>query len=165
MPVVKFERDGSDLIIESVFDAAPAVVWRLFTDARLVEKWWGPPTWPASFSTFNAESGGRALYCLNGPDGEKSHGWWKFEQVEFPRLIFVDGLSESDGEPSDHLPTSRAVIDFFEHDGKTLVSHVNEYESAEALTQMLELGVEEGFQQTIHQISRVLRELTAKRLG
>jgi hypothetical protein len=60
------------------FDAGVERVWQLWEDPRQLERWWGPPTWPATFERFDFEPGGRASYYMTGPEGEKPRGWWLF---------------------------------------------------------------------------------------
>ena len=40
--------DGEDLVYERSFDAPRDLVWRAFTDANLIPRWWGKHA-PASF--------------------------------------------------------------------------------------------------------------------
>ena len=37
------------MTIDAEFDAAQAV-WQLWADPRQLERWWGPPTYPATFT-------------------------------------------------------------------------------------------------------------------
>ena len=38
------------LTVVDEFDAAPADVWDVWEDPRKLERWWGPPTLPATFT-------------------------------------------------------------------------------------------------------------------
>lgn len=53
-------------------------LWDAFADPRQLERFWGPPTWPATFTRHDMKVGGRAEYSLTGPKGEKWSGSWKF---------------------------------------------------------------------------------------
>ena len=66
------------LTVTARFTAPPERVWSVFSDPRRLERWWGPPTWPATFVDHDFVPGGRANYYMTGPDGEKAHGWWQF---------------------------------------------------------------------------------------
>lgn len=37
------------LRITAEFDAGVERVWQIWADPRQLERWWGPPTWPATF--------------------------------------------------------------------------------------------------------------------
>ena len=58
-------------------DAAVEDVWQLWANPRLLERWWGPPTYPATFVDHDLTPGGRISYYMTGPDGEEPHGWWR----------------------------------------------------------------------------------------
>lgn len=53
-------------------------------------------------------------------------------------------------------PVSKNVFTFTEHDGGTRATYVSTYESAEALQQVLDMGVVEGATLSINQIDNLL---------
>jgi len=77
MTVISVERDADALTLTFVAEFAAPVerVWRVWEDPRQLERWWGPPTWPATFERFDLEPSGGASYFMTGPDGEKARGW------------------------------------------------------------------------------------------
>ena len=58
------------------FTAPPARVWQVWEDPRQLERWWGPPTWPATFTRHELTPSGQSRYHMTGPEGEKAPGWW-----------------------------------------------------------------------------------------
>ena len=50
MSVVSVEKDvdGLSLTLVADFDAPIERVWELWADPRQLERWWGPPTYPAT---------------------------------------------------------------------------------------------------------------------
>ena len=79
MTVLAVDRDpvALTLTIVSEFDAPVARVWQVWADPRQLERWWGPPTYPATVVDHDLTPGGRVTYYMTGPDGEKHHGWWR----------------------------------------------------------------------------------------
>src|SRR5690606_32070523 len=69
MNVIKTEKNPEALTFTAVveFDAGPERLWQMWEDPRKLEKWWGPPTWPATFERHEFEPGGRASYYMTGP--------------------------------------------------------------------------------------------------
>ena len=67
MTVISTTKDPESLTLTLVaeFDSAPERVWTVWEDPRKLEQWWGPPTWPATFTRHDfvvgGESRGRAL--------------------------------------------------------------------------------------------------------
>ena len=79
MTVLAVDRDpvALTLTIVSEFDAPAARVWQVWADPRQLERWWGPPTFPATVVDHDLTPGGRVTYYMTGPDGEQYHGWWR----------------------------------------------------------------------------------------
>jgi uncharacterized protein YndB with AHSA1/START domain len=166
MTVVSSEKDPENLTLTFVaeFDADVQRVWQVWEDPRQLERWWGPPTWPATFDRHELVAGGSSRYHMTGPDGEKSRGWWKITAVDAPhRLEFDDGFAGDDGEPDDSLGlgVSHAVVTLEEHDGGSRMTTVSTFESAEQLAKMIEMGMEEGMRLAMGQIDALLAERTA----
>ena len=101
MTVIETTRDTETLTLRIVaeFAAPPARVWQVWADPRQLERWWGPPTWPATFVQHEFAVGGRAHYFMTGPDGEKAHGWWRFTAIDEPQMLeFEDGFADDAGK-------------------------------------------------------------------
>jgi uncharacterized protein YndB with AHSA1/START domain len=51
MTVISMDTNPEALSMTLVaeFDAGVERVWQLFEDPRQLERWWGPPTYPATF--------------------------------------------------------------------------------------------------------------------
>jgi uncharacterized protein YndB with AHSA1/START domain len=99
MSIVSVEKDveALSLTIVAEFDASIERVWELWADPRKLERWWGPPTHPATFERHDLSPGGEVTYFMTGPDGERSHGWWRVEAVDPPAsLDFTDGFATHD---------------------------------------------------------------------
>jgi uncharacterized protein YndB with AHSA1/START domain len=50
MTVTGIRKDPGSrtMTLDAEFDAAPERVWQLWADPRQLERWWGPPTYPAT---------------------------------------------------------------------------------------------------------------------
>jgi len=72
MPITSVEKDLDRLTITIVADfAAPlARVWDAYADPRQIERFWGPPCYPATFLRHDAAPGGRSIYKMTGPTGD-----------------------------------------------------------------------------------------------
>ena len=49
---VEKNKDNLTMTITAEFDAPVERVWQLWENPRLLERWWGPPTYPATFTEF-----------------------------------------------------------------------------------------------------------------
>lgn len=153
------DLDALTLTIVTELAAPPARVWRIWSDPRQLERWWGPPTWPATFEEHDFRPGGRATYYMSGPNGEKSRGWWRFVSVDEPRgLEFEDGFSDESGEPSATMPEISARVELEETPAGTRMTVVSRFPSVEGMKQLVEMGMAEGMTQAMNQIDGIVAE-------
>ena len=53
------DYDNPTTTLVADFDAPIDEVWQLWADPRKLERWWGPPTYPATFEKHDLAPGGR----------------------------------------------------------------------------------------------------------
>jgi uncharacterized protein YndB with AHSA1/START domain len=161
MPIVDIRKDTTALTMTVVaqFAAPVARVWAAYADARQIERFWGPPEWPATFERHDFAVGGRSEYVMNGPGGQKSRGFWEFLSIEEPRAFEVrDGFLGEDGKQAADMPTMQMRFTFEPHDGGTRMTTITTFPSLQALEQLLNMGMEEGLKAAMGQIDAVLAE-------
>ena len=164
MPVtdVTHDVDALTLTITAEFAAPVERIWQVYADPRQLEKVWGPPTYPATVVDHDLRPGGRVTYFMTGPEGDKHAGFWDVTAVDEPQsFAFEDGFADLDFTPNAELPVSKCVYTFAEHDGGTRATFVSTYASAEALQQILDMGVVEGASAAIGQIDDLLASTPA----
>lgn len=168
MPVTNVTKDPENLTMTVVADfAAPLLrVWDAYTDPRQIEKFWGPPTYPATFTRHDVFPGGKTSYVMTGPDGEKSEGYWDWIDVKAPQggdvasFEVKDGFAD-DGITKDEFPSMRMVFQFESTEAGSRVITTTYFGSAEDLAQLLEMGMEEGMREAMGQIDEILADLTS----
>jgi uncharacterized protein YndB with AHSA1/START domain len=141
------------------FDASIERVWQMWEDPRKLERWWGPPTYPATVVDHDLTPGGEVSYYMTGPEGDRHGGWWRVKTVEAPyRLEFEDGFADTDGNPNPEMPTTITRVGLTEQaDGSTRMEIESIFPSLEAMEQMIAMGVEEGITSALGQIDDILR--------
>jgi uncharacterized protein YndB with AHSA1/START domain len=162
MTVVESYRDSQALTLTFVaeFDASVERVWQVWQDPRQLERWWGPPTWPATFEQHDFVVGGRSRYYMVGPEGQKSRGWWTITAIDAPhRLEFDDGFAGDDGEPVAALGSTHAVVTIEPAGGGARMTTVTAFATLERLERALALGAEEGMRLAMGQIDGVLADV------
>jgi uncharacterized protein YndB with AHSA1/START domain len=162
MTVTAVRKDPQTLsmTLEAEFDASAERVWQLWADPRQLERWWGPPTYPATFTKHDLAPGGRVEYHMTGPEGDQSRGYWEVLESEAPhRLVFRDGFANADGTPNADMPINTAQVRIEDiGQGRTRMSLQSVFPSAEAMEQILGMGMEEGLTQAVGQIDAILAE-------
>jgi uncharacterized protein YndB with AHSA1/START domain len=159
MPVTDVTPDleNRTLTITADFAAPVERVFAIYADPRQLERVWGPPTFPATVVEHDLAPGGRVNYLMTGPEGQKFHGCWLVDSVEAPKgFTFDDAFTDETFTVNPALPVSRNVFAFAPHDGGTRATYVSTYASAEALQQVLDMGVVEGASSAINQIDVLL---------
>jgi uncharacterized protein YndB with AHSA1/START domain len=157
---VRKEPAARTMTITAEFDATPERVWQLWADARQLERWWGPPSYPATVTSHDLNPGGRVAYHMTGPEGDQPQGYWDILETDPPRsLVFSDGFANDDGTPNTDLPitTTRVAIEEI-GDGRSRMSIESVFPSTEAMEQVLAMGMEEGLKQAVGQIDAILAE-------
>jgi uncharacterized protein YndB with AHSA1/START domain len=161
---VQKNPDALTMAIDAEFDATPERVWQLWADPRQLERWWGPPTYPATVTSHDLRAGGRVAYHMTGPEGDQPRGYWEVVEVDAPRsLVFRDGFANDDGSPNTELPvtTARVTIKAI-GDGRTRMTIESTFPSAEAMEQVLAMGAEEGLKEAVGQIDGILAKEPAR---
>ncbi len=157
---VRKDPDTLTMTFTAELDASPERVWQLWADPRQLERWWGPPTYPATFTQHDLSPGSRVAYHMTGPEGDQPRGWWEIVEADAPRsLVFRDGFANDDGQPNDDLPVTEVRVQVEDIGaGRTRMSIESVFPSAQAMEQLLAMGMEEGLKQAIGQIDAILAE-------
>ncbi len=162
MTVTAVRKDPQTLsmTLEAEFAAPPVRVWQLWADPRQLERWWGPPTYPATVTSHNLTAGGRVEYHMTGPQGDQSRGYWDVVEADAPhRLVFRDGFANADGTPNGDMPMTTARVRIEDiGGGRTRMSIENVFPNAQAMEQLLGMGMDEGMSQAVGQIDAILAE-------
>ncbi len=162
MPIISVTRDldAPSITVVAEYPVSAERLWEAYTDARQIERFWGPPEFPAVFTRHEPVVGGASAYEMTGPEGEKSCGFWKWIDVDPGRSFTVeDGFANDDGTPNTELPSMRMVYTFESMESGSRLITATEFASREELEQLLEMGMEEGMSAAMAQIDAVLAEL------
>jgi uncharacterized protein YndB with AHSA1/START domain len=164
MPITSVTSDPQALTLTVVGDYPVPVqrLWEAYSDPRQLERFWGPETWPATFTRHDMSVGGRSEYWMTGPDGNTSHGWWRFLAVEPGRRFEVeDGFADEEGRPDESMPTMRMVFTFEPTASGSRFTCVTSFPSLAAMERLVEMGMMEGLRSALGQLDDVLTDLAS----
>ncbi len=162
MPVTDITTDPENLTMTLVADAAAPVerLWQAFTTPDQLARFWGPPGWPATFTSFDLRPGGRVDYHMTSPQGQRSGGSWEVLSVDEGRSFEVnDSFVGDDGEKLEGFPSMRMVFSFEPTDAGSRLTNTTYFTSAEALEQVVAMGAVEGSRMAMNQLDAVLQDL------
>ncbi|MGZ3607410.1 MAG: SRPBCC family protein [Syntrophales bacterium] len=146
------------LVITRVFDAPRDIVFKAWTDEKLVAQWWGPNGFANPVCELDARPGGAIHIDMRGPDGVVYPMKGVFHKIAEPeRLVFTSSAIE-DEKGNARLQMLNTVT-FAEENGKTkLALHATVVKSTpEAATALA--GMEEGWSQSLHRLAEYLAQV------
>lgn len=154
---VDTDYDRLTVTLISDFDAPVERVWELWSNPRKLERWWGPPDYPATFGKHDLIPGAEVTYFMTGPDGDRHGGMWRVTAVDPPTsLEFSDVFADTDGAPITEMPVSRVSVRLTERDSGTRMELRSKFESRDHLDKWIGTGTLEGLQQAIAQMDALL---------
>jgi uncharacterized protein YndB with AHSA1/START domain len=159
MPVIEIHKDATALTMTVTAELSAPLdrCWQLLADPRQLERWWGPPEYPATVTEHDLTPGGHVAYYMTGPQGEQPRGWWRVLSVDPPRSLEVeDGFADADGNPDPNMPVMTIRFTLEETEGGTLLKTVTTFPSLEAMQQLVAMGMEEGIRAAMGQIDGIL---------
>ena len=156
MPLTSISKDPAKLSITVVGDypVPQKRLWEAFADPRQLERFWGPPAFPATFTRHDFKVGGRAEYFLTLPEGKQWKGSWKFTAVN-PISSFEARDGEENAE-DENMPASMK-FSFETTPTGSRMSIITWFSSIEAMEQTIP-GMEEGLRAAMPQLDALLAE-------
>ncbi|NBD23713.1 SRPBCC domain-containing protein [Paenibacillus glycinis] len=123
----------TEFVITRVFDAPRELVFKVWTEAAHMERWWGPKGLALSVAKLEFRPGGMFHYIMRTPDGHEMWGRFVFREIAAPeRIVFVNSFSDAEGGitappfedpwPSEILNTVTLAE---EADGRTMLTLVS----------------------------------------
>ena len=134
-------QEGTDLVFERTFDAPREKVWKAFTDAASIPRWWGPRGTTAKVIELDVRTGGRWRFVSTAPDREDVAFYGEFLEVRPPEgftwtfMFDVEGVGPTGG------PETYTLEDL---GGRTKVVTRGHFGSAEAIEGALATGMVAG---------------------
>ena len=156
MPLTSVTKDATTLTLTVVadFPVSQQRLWDAYADPRQLERFWGPPGWPANFTRHDFRVRGRAEYFMTAPNGQKWSGSWKFTAVN-P----ISSFEAHDREDNADDPNGPASMTFTFETTSTgsRLTCVTRFSSIEPIEQSAP-GMEEGLRAAMPQLDAVLAE-------
>jgi uncharacterized protein YndB with AHSA1/START domain len=143
-----------EFVINRVFDAPRALVFKAWTDPKHLKVWWGPKGFTNPICEVDARVGGAWRIVMRSPDGiEHPCGGVYREIVEPERLVFTNIAADNEGNPVlDGLTT----ILFAEHGGKTKLTLQTRAVAVVAHAAAYLAGMETGWTQSLERLAEEL---------
>jgi uncharacterized protein YndB with AHSA1/START domain len=128
------------LEISRLISAPRELVFRAFTDAKMISNWWGPNGFRTTTVSKDVRPGGAWKFTMHGPDG-----------TDFPNYIVYTKVVPNERLEWDHGSKEgevmfKAVVTFKDEAGKTRVTLQNTMPTLEAREEAAKYAIEGGNQ-------------------
>jgi uncharacterized protein YndB with AHSA1/START domain len=168
MPITSVTKNVESLTLTVIsdFDAPLRRLWDAYLDPRLLERFWGPPTYPAVFTRHDGFAGGRSEYAMTGPEGDVSRGYWEWLTVdEMAGFEVRDGFANPDGTANPQMPSMRMTFAFENRPNGSRATTTTHFNSVDELEKLLDMGMEQGMTEAMGQMDAVLADLVSFAAG
>lgn len=157
-------NDKRTLVVERTFNVPKGRVWEAYSNPELLAKWWGPTGWTTQIKHMDFSDGGYWHYGMKCMDpeqiewyGKTSWGKGTFKNITpTDSFEYTDVFCDENGTPIPGMPVAHTRMTLAETGGATTVTFETEYETPEALARVLEMGMKEGFTQTLDRLEEIL---------
>jgi uncharacterized protein YndB with AHSA1/START domain len=149
---LSMKRTGeTEYTLTCLLEAAPEMVYKVFTDPILLRKWWGSADLVTRVDQMDLRPGGTWRFVQHDPTGKEYtfHGQYQ-EVAPHQRLVYT--FEQEDKPGKGFLET----ITFTPQAGNTLLTELSRYQNAEDLEAVLAEGMEEGMTESMHRFAALL---------
>ncbi len=155
----KIEKDpsGKKLLITRSFNASVDKVWKAWTEAELLDKWWAPRPYRAETKSMDFKEGGIWLYAMVSPEGEKNWCRVDFTAIEDGKSYSAStGFCDEDGNMMPDFPMMYWFNRFVSEGNKTNAIMELAFDSEEDLEKIVSMGFKEGFTMALGNLDELL---------
>jgi uncharacterized protein YndB with AHSA1/START domain len=159
MKITSVDTDYDSITITLIADLDNPIgqVWKLWSDPRRLERWWGPPGYQATVEKHAFTPGDEVTYSMTGPEGDQHRGIWRVTSVDPPTsLQFTDAFADSNGAPLEDAPVSEIRVRLLEHEGGTRMEMRMTFQTREDMERIVDTGTAEGLEQAVSQMGGLL---------
>lgn len=151
------DRENNQIRVERSFRAPLDLVWAAWTEADILDQWWGPSPWRAETKYMDFREGGYWIYAMVGPENERH-----WSRADFVRIIpgqyfcGYDGFCDEEGNLMPSMPRNKWENTFTDQGDTTLVHVLLTFDTLEDLEKILAMGFREGFTAGLENLDRYL---------
>ena len=154
------DKEKNTLTIKREFAAKRQLVWDCYTKSELLDRWFAPKPLTTKTKHMDFREGGHWHYAMVEPNGQEYWGRSDYQTIHpIDNYTALDGFCDDTGALNPELPRSKWDVSFSDGATHTLVVTVVSYTSAEALQQVINMGMKEGLTSTLERLDELLLTL------
>jgi uncharacterized protein YndB with AHSA1/START domain len=151
------DKENNTINVKREFAAPLQKVWAAWTQSELLDQWWAPKPWKAETKTMDFREGGRWIYAMVGPEGEKHWSLSDFKSVEAQKSFSnLNAFSDENGGITPGAPRSFWNNSFNSNGETTTVDIAIKFDKLEDLEGYIKMGFKEGFTMGLGNLDELL---------
>jgi uncharacterized protein YndB with AHSA1/START domain len=144
--IFKKDLENKKMYITREFDAPVEKVWRCWTEPELLDQWWAPEPYKTVTVNMDFQNGGRWLYYMISPEGNKHYGRADYRQITpIKTYSAIDTFCDEHGNADEQFPGMDWKVEFVSLGNISRVDIVISFTSIEVMEKIIEMGFQEGF--------------------
>lgn len=164
---VSVQAVDRDFVLTRIIDAPRERVYKAWTTADQLAKWWGPRQYPARCEG-DFRVGGSFRLVMVGPDGKEYPMTAVIKEMKSPeRLVWLQDCSEHPLDwheqvnrlrpnASGNLGEMLVTITFEESEGRTRLTVTMHFDEATDRDALVSLGMTEGWSESFEKLEEIL---------
>ena len=154
------DKEKSTITVRREFAAGRQLVWDCYTKSELLDRWFAPKPLTTKTKSMEFREGGHWHYAMVEPNGQEYWGRLDYQTIQpIDRYTALDGFSDASGALNPDLPRSTWNVTFSDKATHTVVETVVAYASAEAIQQVIDMGMKDGMTSTLERLDELLLAL------
>ena len=151
------DEQNNKVNVQRTFAAPVDKVWAAWTEQSLLDQWWVPKPWKAETKSRDFSVGGRWLYAMVGPNGERHWSFADYQTID-PKNSFSgkDGFCDENGNLNASMPQSLWTVSFNNDGQHTVVNIEIKHEKLSDIKAIMEMGFKEGFTAALGNLDELL---------
>jgi uncharacterized protein YndB with AHSA1/START domain len=143
--------------VSKIFNAPVELVWQVWADPELVQRWWGPKNFTSPSANIDFRIGGKSIVSMQAPKelgGQIYFSLWLYQKIEhFKSIEFIQSLCdelgnkinpESVGMPADFPLNIKTVVTFNKLSDTQTKMTVTEYANFGTISNFAQIGLEQS---------------------
>jgi len=157
------DRAKGTITVAREFDAGRQLVWDCHTKRELLDQWFAPKGLTTRTKHMDFRAGGYWHYAMAMPDGQQF--WNRLDYLTIDPIdayTAMDGFADEAGVVNPDMPRSKLAVSFTDASGRTRVTTLVQYASAEDMQKAIDMGLEGGIASTMERLDELLPLLAGR---
>lgn len=156
------DKAKNRITVQREFAAKRQLVWDCHTKSELLDRWFAPTPLTTRTKHMDFREGGYWHYAMTTPDGQSFWSRQDYQTINpIDGYAALDGFSDESGAVNPDLPRARWDVSFTDAQDRTLVTTLVQYDSAQDVQKVIDMGLKEGLTATLERLDELLVVLQA----